>query len=201
MKLLCNQSDFVFLEDYINSIRNCDLILYTPETPPFQQPDYYMCIRRIPFHLIPGGSKIGFINTEQLCVPSKYAEYLMYAISGIEIFDYSEENIRISGKGKFLPYQEVLAETEKLKGFLDVPKEYDFAVVGTPSEYRFEVIKKYKNAGFTINYVHGWKDERDKEIGKCRALLNIHYNSEYRIYESIRCNRWKFAGMPILDAL
>lgn len=35
---------------------------------------------------------------------------------------------------------------------------------------------------------------RDKEIGKC---YNLHFGPEYNVYESIRCERWRFAGMPV----
>lgn len=30
-------------------------------------------------------------------------------------------------------------------------------------------------------------------------LLNIHLQDEWKIYESIRCERWRFAGMKIVS--
>ena len=53
--------------------------------------------------------------------------------------------------------------------------------------------------GLNIDYIQGFGAERDIKIGKSRILLNIHLQKEWKIYESLRCERWRFAGMPIVS--
>jgi hypothetical protein len=196
--LLCVEDEYKYFEDYIRSVfPMIPLYLYTAETPAFFNKITFWCIRRIPYNLIPEGSKIKFVNTEQLTIPSRLLEITSYITEGIEVYDYSLDNIKILGKGRYIPYIEIPEETEKLKEFLKQPKEYDFAVLGTPSEYRNNTIKTLTDKGYSIIYIHGWNDVRDKEVAKCRNLLNLHFGPEYKVYESIRCERWRFAGMSI----
>ena len=42
-------------------------------------------------------------------------------------------------------------------------------------------------------------DARDKIIGKAKILLNIHGEDNFKIYENIRCERWRFAGITIIS--
>ena len=196
--MLCVDSEYVYFEEYIRSVfPKIPLYLYNNQTPAFHNKITFWCIRRVPYNLIPEGSTIKFVNTEQLSIPKVLREITSFVREGVEVYDYSLDNIRIFGKGKYLPYVEIPEETEKLREFLKQPKEYDFAVIGTPSEHRKTLIKNLTDKGYTVNYIHGWNDVRDKEIGKCRNLLNLHFGPEYKVYESIRCERWRFAGMPI----
>jgi len=198
MVLLCRKCDFVFLEDYIRAIDlKMPILFHDSTTNPYKEVGEYWCIRTVPFHLIPSGSKINFINTEQLSVPTKLLEFKMYDIFGVNIYDYSLGNIRIIGKGIHLPYKENTAETAALQMFLKQEKEYDFAVIGTPSAHRTKQIKRLTDKGFKVHHIIGWNAERDKEVGKCKALLNLHYSPNYSLYESIRCERWRFAGMQV----
>ena len=195
--VLCLDTEYIYFKEYIQSaLPGRQIYLYNDTSPKIFNKFVCWCIRRIPFGKL-SGQPIKFINTEQLSVPSKLHEYWRYALPGIEIYDYSLENIRISGKGIYLPYTELPQETLKLKSFLSQKKLYDFAVIGSPSKYRTQQIQKIIEKGYTVNHVHGWDDERDIEVGKCKKLLNIHYNPEYKLYEPIRCERWRFAGMPI----
>lgn len=196
MVILCHAHEYVYFEEYLRSLQMGPVMLYTEKTPPYRIARHYICIRRIPYRLIPPGSKISFINTEQLSVPYRFEEFKQYA-KGVHVYDYSRENIKISGVGEYLPYKEYPPETEFLKQCLSQPKEYDFAVVGNLSEYRKKVIEDVRKKGYTVNIVSGWREVRDKEIGKCKALLNIHFDPQFTVYESIRCERWRYAGMPI----
>ena len=36
-------------------------------------------------------------------------------------------------------------------------------------------------------------------IGKAKILLNIHYNEEYKIFESIRCEPWMACGLTVVS--
>ena len=182
------------MKEYIESFSD-EIIQYNNETK--FEVDEYMCVRRIP--KLPEGSKIKFLNTEQLCVPEKMAEYKACISQADEIFDYSENNIKLSDKGTYLPYKERAEETEKLRGYLDVPKEFDVVVVGTYSERRKKIIEELRSQFLRIDWITNlFGDERDIRIGKAHILLNLHYSDSYKEFESIRCNRWKWAGMRIL---
>jgi glycosyltransferase involved in cell wall biosynthesis len=198
--ILCHAEDFPYVEDYINNFKNGGLVIqYTNSTPPFVENQYYLCVRRIPFGLLPKECKIGFVNTEQLSDPKKYEEYKTFARDNIEIFDFSYENIKISKKGEHLPYIEDPAETEKLKEFIKAPKKFNIAIIGTPTTHRIDFITTLRKAGFTINFICEFGDTRDKQVGECSVLLNLHALKDYSIYETVRCERWRFAGMHIIS--
>ena len=182
------------MKEYIESFSE-EVVQYSNSTT--FEVDEYMCVRRIPN--LPEGSKIKFLNTEQLCVPEKMAEYKGFASRANEIFDYSESNIKLSGKGTYLPYKERPEETEKLRGYLDVPKEFDVVVVGSHSERRKKIVDELRSQFLRVDWITDlFGDERDIRIGKAHILLNLHYSDSYKEFESIRCNRWKWAGMRIL---
>lgn len=194
MKVLCHESEYKYMKEYIESFSD-EIIQYNNETK--FEVDEYMCVRRIP--KLPEGSKIKFLNTEQLCVPEKMAEYKAYVSQADEVFDYSENNIKLSGKGTYLPYKERAQETEKLRGYLDVPKEFDVVVVGTHSERRKKIVEELRSQFLRIDWITDlFGDDRDIRISKAHILLNLHYSDSYKEFESIRCNRWKWAGMRIL---
>ena len=199
-----------YFKEYLESICDGDEIRVWSDNSVFEDNTYYMCIRHIPYHKIPSSCRIGFINTEQLSDPMKLQEYNAIIKDNIDIFDYSEDNILISGKGTYLPYKENPAETQKLKSFMNAPKEYDIAIdickflekpCPSASQRRIDMINKFIASGVSVNMIEAWGDERDREIGKCRILLNSHYSDTYNIYEAIRCERWRFAGMNIISEI
>ena len=67
------------------------------------------------------------------------------------------------------------------------------------SRRRYDAIDAIVANGIKVHKVSGWGEQRDREIGKARILLNIHYSDTYNIYEALRCERWRFAGMPIIS--
>jgi hypothetical protein len=205
---LSKEEDYPFYKEYLESISDGDEVRRWSDGSTFEGNVYYICIGRVPYEKIDSSCKIGFINTEQLSDPAKLEEYNRTVKDNIEIFDYSEDNIRISGKGVYLPYKENTKETEKLKSFMTVPKEYDVAIVlcnfkkhpcPHASKRRIDATNTLISSGVSVNIIEGWDDPRDREIGKCRILMNIHFSETYNIYEAIRCERWRFAGMPIIS--
>lgn len=205
---LSKEEDYPFYKEYLESICNGDEIRQWSDSSAVEGNTYYMCIGRVPYEKIPPSCKIGFINTEQLSDPAKLEEYNRKVKDNIDIFDYSEDNIRITGKGTYLPYRKNTKETEKLKSFMSVPKEYDVAIVlckfqehpcPDASKRRIDVTNTLIANGVSVNMIEGWDDARDREIGKCRILMNVHFSDTYNIYEAIRCERWRFAGMPIIS--
>jgi len=196
MKILCHKQEYKYFKEYIDSL-TFELFVYDKEE--LKEPGNYLCIRRIPKWIHPD-SQISFLNTEQLSCHEKFNEY-KETIKNIEkIYDYSLENIKISGKGIYLPYKESVEETKKLKEYLNVEKEYDLVVIGTASKRREQIINKLRQQGLKIHWITDlFGDERDKQIGKANILLNLHFSNNFEVFEMIRCNRWKWAGMKILS--
>jgi hypothetical protein len=192
------------MQEYVETFRTADDTLHvyanTRVEDDLPTAEYYLCVRRIPPGLRPG-IPVGFVNTEQLTILSKLTEYnsIIDTYKPTEIFDYSLENIAIVGKGVYLPYTCYEAETQRLRSFLSAPKEFDVCVLGTPSAARTAFVERLTAAGIRVDYIRdAFGDERDVRVAKSRILLNVHYAEEYKIYESIRCERWRVAGMPVV---
>ena len=53
--------------------------------------------------------------------------------------------------------------------------------------------------GIKVLICEDWGRERDINLAKCKYILNIHWNDEYKIFETIRCNRLLQAGIKIIS--
>jgi hypothetical protein len=61
-------------------------------------------------------------------------------------------------------------------------------------------MKCLSDIGYKINYVYEiYGEERDKELAKCKILLNIHAFSDYNVFENARCEPWLAIGVPIIS--
>lgn len=146
--------------------------------------------------------KVAYLNVEQYTDNINLNCDNFYLHPSVKIYDYSEDNIKIAGRGIALPYKENPEETIKLKNFMNVEKVTDVCFVGNTSPRRFAIINKLKSlvnidCMYISDVIVG--DERDRRIGQSRILINIHMRDNWTIYESIRCERWRFAGMPIVS--
>ena len=56
-----------------------------------------------------------------------------------------------------------------------------------------------KKCGKKVNIVTLWGDDRDKELAKCKVIINIHYEDNYKIFESARCEPWLKLGIPVIS--
>jgi hypothetical protein len=220
--LLCPRFLYTYMEDYIkNTLSEYTLFLYDNNTIFLEENIYYLSLRLIPFTLkspeltdfppigimvdykcplLPVNSKIGFLNTEHYTDPVTLQYVKTYLLSDMDIFDYSKDNCKIMGKGTHLPYKERAEETSKLQEFMKLPKRYHVCIVGNTSERRKAVVEKLREQGYKVRYLtNSFGDKRDRQIGMSHLLLNIHLHDEWKIYESIRCERWRFAGMKIVS--
>jgi len=177
-------------------------ILYN--NPYLNRPFIYYSTNGIVQPMFPKNCKVSFLNTEHLT--DKYIlEYIKrYITPEIDVYDYSLSNIEILGRGKYLPYRITRDETEYLKKCLQATKKYDVCVVGTIKTYyqsrRIKKINDLKRHGITVLMLNNtFGKERDRQIGEARILLNIHLYGPWRVYEAIRCERWRAAGMPIIS--
>jgi hypothetical protein len=98
----------------------------------------------------------------------------------------------------YLPYQINLEEIDKLKRFGLTDKKYDVIICTVNSDKRSIIYNKLLEKGVKVYNIGGWEDRRDIEIAKGKILLNIHYNTHYKIYESLRCDRWLLSGMMVI---
>ena len=150
-------------------------------------------------------------NTEQLTIP-RYLEKILETIRanpGLELWDYSQVNIKILYEHgafvKFIPLSSPTWYVEKLKMFRAVYSRngfaYDIGFSGSPSPRREDVLSGLRNAGFNVLHTTAWGEERDRELSKCRVLINIHYSEQHKIFETARCEPWLQVGVPIISEL
>jgi hypothetical protein len=146
-----------------------------------------------------------YFNTEQMTREESLKELLTFfkIKRPLEVWDYSLENIKILEKegvhARHVPLQCPSWYTEKLKGFRSGKCEYDVGFCGWMSERRNQILTKLKELGLRVNIVQGYGDYRDKELAKCRVLLNIHYSTSYNIFEQSRCVPWMNLGVTIIS--
>jgi len=147
-------------------------------------------------------NNVTIFNTEQNTI-NKYKNQNQYFLdNNFKMIDYSQVNINLLNNNlnyKHFPYQ-YSYEIEKLSYYLKTEsKEYDFAFLGHLSEYRRMFLNTLKLNNFKVNYIESFGDIRDREIAKCKVLLNIHNDKNYKVYEHLRCDRWVMAGHLILS--
>jgi beta-1,4-mannosyl-glycoprotein beta-1,4-N-acetylglucosaminyltransferase len=129
---------------------------------------------------------------------------------GISIYDYSLSNIKIMNEHGFkntyhLPYLIYDEENNLLKDLNKTQKIYDFGIILDKNIYverRSKVVDFLINHNYSVKVIHGWKEERDKQLAQCSVILNIHgaNNGEIsNIFEHIRCDRLLAAGFQVLS--
>jgi hypothetical protein len=85
---------------------------------------------------------------------------------------------------------------------MKLDKEFDVTILGYNFHRRKVIYEKLIENNITVNFIdNSFSDTRDSNVGKSLILLNIHAREPLKIYESIRCERWRFAGMVIVSEL
>ena len=168
---------------------------------------------------VPPGFKGIVYNTEQLTIPRVLAKILRLMgepldplvpslldplVPKVHLWDYSMANIRILANhgiiAKYMPLKTTGSYLEKLQRFNTCPKVYDIGFNGTISPRR-KVILDQLATQFSVLMVTSWGDTRDMELAKCRVLVNIHFDTDYMIFESARCEPWLSVGVPVISEL
>lgn len=194
--LYCERLRFPFFEDYIKTFikpLSLELIIVDDlNTVEYNQTDIYFFIGRLPkCAFFKPKIKSLFINMEQLSKNS----YLTYCQTinkfNIPVINYNESNQRLFPNSILLRYQ-----YEEIS--FPLVKTYDIAFVGSLGLRRKKILTELQENGFQIHVIEGWGKERDKEILQAKILLNIHYDEDYNIYESLRCDRFLFNDMIIV---
>jgi hypothetical protein len=167
--------------------------------------------------------ELSVLNTEPLSI-SYNLELLKTYINKypyLKIYDYSSSNLEIilknSMTGELLEYKFHKNENLLLEELnLNIPKIYDFGIItygntetntiDCLSHKKKDIVNELTKKGFKIHIISGWGIERDKELAKCKVILNVHsilgINQEIyysKTFEHIRCNRLLDAGFKILS--
>jgi len=167
--------------------------------------------------------KFSYLNTEPLTIDFRLNSLLRETenYKNIKIYDYSKSNIKILNNNgltncEYLPYSFSNDEVKMLtKINVETIKTYDFGMITHTTKIpirpprRNQVVEFLIKSGFSVNLISGWGEIRDKEIGKCKIILNIHGQINENphaapeecsnIFEHIRCNRLLESGFNVLS--
>lgn len=163
--------------------------------------DKFVVAQKIPFEdkrFTPENTEI--INTEQLTRLDWNKYISKYIELGFKVYSYSLSDIIQKDGLSYLPYGHNKDEIDKLTNFMNQEIKYDVAFCGYMNNRRKKLLNQLTNKGLRVLIlVDTWEDKRDEEIAKSRILLNIHFLEDYKVYESIRCDRWLMVGMPVIS--
>jgi len=127
----------------------------------------------------------------------------MKADDVIEVWDYSIANVSILKnygiQARYVPMRLPIDTIVHYSNYR-LSSEYDIVFCGQLSDYRDTILRQLEQRGKTVKRIDSiYTEERDRLIGKAKLLINIHYNEDYRIFESIRCEPWIASGMKVLS--
>jgi len=64
---------------------------------------------------------------------------------------------------------------------------------------RNKILSELQKRGKSVKILeYVYSEERDVLIGKAKLLINIHFDENYRVFESIRCEPWLASGMNVV---
>ena len=207
------------LSEYICSLNNN--IIYTTDLKKVGSYDEIIFVYEIfDYEVFKLNKTISYLNTEPLNIQSRINYVLQLKKHNISYFyDYSLSNIKILNNNGIkntihLPYLCNPKENRLLKQIKEKTEIiYDFGIICASGTWttdvenlkplrRQQLVKYLLSRGFTVNVITGWDEKRDRELAKCKSILNIHgqYKGEHStIFEHIRCNRLLYAGYNILS--
>jgi tetratricopeptide (TPR) repeat protein len=209
------------LHDYFDNMKTKYDLEYTNDTNmiysyyPTKITFVYEINDKILEHCKNNNIEISLLNTEPLTINERLQCTIMNAkkMSNMKIYDYSKSNIKILNthgfnNTEYLPY--IITEEENL--FLkdinkNTEKIYDYGIISPDNPItcirRANVVKFLIENGYKVKIIGNlWKEARDKELAKCRIILNIHgqyLNTRSNIFEHLRCDRLLEAGYQILS--
>ena len=166
--------------------------------PQSSTPIYIGCDSIPPNHI--------FYNTEQLSYDGAVKKVLDHIKKGnpVKVWDYSLANVEILKKhniiARHVPLESPGWYIKELQSYRKNGQEYDVGFTGLMTARRLNILNKLKELGITVNILDGvFGKKRDKELAKCKILLNIHAFPHYKIFESNRCEPWLKAGVTIIS--
>jgi len=160
----------------------------------------------------PSARRVIYYNTEQLTRRGEFERIVARLRNSdiVEIWDYSTANIKILHDTGFtnlfhVPVSTIPDTVTSLRAlYRGSHQRFDLAFCGGMSPRRMNILNILIKKGVTINIIsysfnQKWAIERDREIARCRVLLNIHFADDYTVFESVRCDPWLSVGMPVIS--
>jgi hypothetical protein len=197
---------YFYFSDYINSIiqyfAHNQIILYdTYNIERYTSENIngkyiYIFIQKIPNFL----NKSMLFNKKYYVLNTEQYSYTKINHTIANLIDYSKENI-IYAK-KYLNAKNIINFPYAInnKEILNYKKIYDVCIVCTMSERRLQIINEMKKLGIKVTVLTNLFDsQRDEILMKHKILINIHNSEEYKIYESMRCDRCIFNKMIVIS--
>ena len=202
--IICEHRIYHYIEDYVLSFKNeyMELILFNEikDIPPLSHSNIYVFIQCFPDEILltmdNTYQNIYLLNIEQLSNPNSYYINHIHSLpKNIKILDYSRANMMYCTDyyTKFLPYQINYNE------IYNFPKERDICIMAIQSPRRQNIINDFIQRGYNIDIISGWRKERDERLFRYKILINISYEPNFKIYESIRCDRCIYNKMIVIS--
>jgi hypothetical protein len=144
-------------------------------------------------------------TSEQLTRPSQLENVLEMAKRPgcLEIWDYSAANVAILAnhgvQARHMPLKISDDYATRLRSYRAAGQSYDVGFCGWVNERRRAILNACKEKGLSVNIITSWGEERDRALAQCKVLINIHYEDDYNIFESNRCEPWLAIGVPIVS--
>lgn len=157
-----------------------------------------------------GDEPIIYYNCEQL-TRNNIAVILKILRRGVandvvEIWDYSTENVSIWTDCGYPVVRHVPLQTpddyvQRLREFRSTqPILWDVGFCGSIyGARRKQIFDGLEEAGLSVRIVRTSGEERDRELAQCHIMVNIHYASDYKVWESHRCQAWLDVGVPVVS--
>jgi hypothetical protein len=185
--IVISKSVYNYSQEYIHRINKYlrGSIIHTINSKILDKYTHIIYVNDIPDIQISTTKKIFLLNLEQLSIKN-YLDYLYNCINKnnlTTIIDYSEENIFIMKQ--LCPNMNFIFFPYPIKIPLTNYSKPNDIISLLSNDYRKIIANKIKKP--ILNFSGMWGTRRDINIKKSKILLNIHYNDNYNIFESIRC--------------
>jgi len=196
--LICKDKDWLFFKDYFESIET-----YLPiekRIPLFHcslsKAYTYLFVLEIPKEITKEYSYF-YINTEQLTKDKWNIQVKSFLDASIPVLDYDETQSHTFQSPLHFYFPTL---PSPLYSFVSLPKCYDVGICAIRgSKRRYDMYQLLINRGVRVIDINQWGIERDKTIGSCKLLLNIHYDTDYQVFEHLRCDRWVMANHIVVS--
>jgi hypothetical protein len=222
--LVTHQTGYRAFEDYYVNLKYClkcyfevHVIIYRDENEiprPSDSQEVYMFFgsitpRFLNLYIAGKHRQLYLINTEQSTRPLWSLIINHYIKMGINICDYDLYQTDLTRRVLksqvnsvyYLPYQITKEETTYLTSLVRKSrKSYQVAFCSTnQSKKRVTLYNQLISRGITVMDVQGWGQSRDESIAKSQILINVHFDSDYQIFEHMRCDRWILSGLLVVS--
>jgi hypothetical protein len=145
-----------------------------------------------------------YFNTEQLTRTKELSDVVaaIQQSKPAEVWDYSRVNVELlKSHGIDAKHVPICSEEGYLSKLRSWRTEilYDVGFCGSPSPRRNKIIDELKATTLRILFLCKESgDARDRELAKCKVLINIHYADDYKLFEVARCEPWLAMGVPVI---